>query len=1027
MNIIKKCALCQQPAELMCSRCLEVYCSVECQIRDWADHKKVCINIPKLYPNNSYLEILAGGVALPLRSSSVIEQATSRMLAIDGRSLKPLRKPNIPLGTVEASINREVTSKFNNTSNDESHFKSSAHNITVTAPSTDCEKRFSAMKIEVFQEKSNVNHSSSIQDISVSKEERPESPQKPQTLAKLKLEVIKNHQMMAKAAGKTQLAAATSSQSKLDCAVPAVGANSPKYWLEPFPLEKNDGELFEVIVQCIESTTPKRAWVILASHEAVCDKLLRDIQSQLNRKGEPITYEQIEVNDIFAAPFDGDVYYRVVILEKVDPAKSLVKVRLIDYGDTMTVPTSELLAPILLMKNLRAFAFQIEIANLNRSLELCERIRIKVIRSEKECKFVEMEQTPMSHCLLDMLGIGEEKCGSGGIVSVLSSRKALVMLSAPAVKPFMKVLFTQLVEVAPNFPIAKEPAVSDLVCINSSGAGWSRGLIVDQHENNQLVYTVDNGTIDLVLKDQEIRILPDEYKHKPRLVVLMEIVKVIMNEVEFKRLCYLPSFAFGFERVSYDHKNRSMKALMKDAEGKRSLAEVEFTEFVCDLKKVGINYWPHIPQDKCVVKITSVLNVSSVIICPQDKINIYTDLLQTILPGLKPLTSSPLANDVIIGVDDIMMPYRARVMKNVSSSEVELLDLDNGCIKKIPFGKLYAANGFISNLPVFTIKVQVRDVNEATIRDRDVVVKQLDVFKTEKRSFRLMFEGGSYMYGVKLIDVNTNRSLATLLMEHHDKTLREADEELKKIRDQEEARQKAAEEAEAQKNRDQEEARQKSAAMAQAKIELEQKAARNAAIMAEQKLKAQEEKNSKQEENAKAAIPTKFTINDLKLIPLPAGRNDVKLTILDDGDLNRGIMTVCEMNEANIQRYSTLTEEVNKHASNIGGDGYCPEVDEMCVAVFDADKLWYRAVCIMVAPDKNSFVVQFIDYGNIASVKRESIRSFQKELDFPCVAFTCSVKEFSVVLQKLGNQQLQLGYVIAKEIQADGESFVLTF
>ncbi|XP_058453750.1 uncharacterized protein LOC131431855 [Malaya genurostris] len=1005
MNIMKKCGFCQQPAELMCSRCLEVYCSVECQIRDWADHKKVCIMIPKLYPNDSYLEVLAGGVALPLRSSTVIEQATSRMLAIGGRSLKPLRKPNIPLGTVEVSVNREATSTLTGIEKGTIHMKEPTHNITVIAPTFDCEKRVSAMKIEeVYQEEANITKSNSKPDLPVSPQSQSE---RPQSLAKLKLEVLKNHQMMTKTNEKLSL---NSNQSKDVCSGPIVAANMPKYWLEPFPLEKQDGELFEVIVQCLVNGNSKRLWVILASHEAVCEKLLRDIQSQLVRNGEPIKYEQIEVNDIFAAPYECDYYYRVIVLEKVNSAKSLVKVRLIDYGDEIILPTSELRAPLLLMKNLRAFAFQIEIVNLNRPLELCERIHVKVIRSEQECKFVEMEQTPIENHLLDMLGNGEDKCGSGGIVSVLSSKKALVMLSSVVVKPIMKILFTQLVEVAPNFPVENDPKVSELFCINSSGAGWSRGLILDQHEKNYLVYTVDNGTIDLVLKDQQIRTLSDEYKQKPRLVVQMEIIRVIMNEVEFKRLCYFPSFAFGFERVSYDQQKRSMKALLKDAEGKRPLAEVEFTEFVCDLKKVGINYWPHIPQDKCVVRIASVLDISSVIICPHDKINIYTDLLQTMLTGLKPLTSAPVVNEVIIGVDDIMMPYRARVMKSLPSSEVELLDLDNGSIKQIPFGKLYAANSFISNLPVFTIKVQIRDMNEANVRDRAIVLDQLDAYKLDKRNFRLMFEGGSYMYGVKLIDVNTNRSLATMLMEHHDKTLHKIDEEAQKERAEIQAFQQRIALLE------------KSVQIASETVEQIQ----NICQASEPTPNNCEEAQGKQMDIVKTNIATKITINDLKLIELPAGRSDVKLTILDDGDLKRGLLTVCEMNEGNINRYSTLTEEVNKHASLIGGDGYCPEIDEMCVAVFDADKLWYRAVCIMKLPDASS-VVQFIDFGNVSSVKRESIRSLPKALSFPYVAHTCTVKDFTNVLDKLANQQLELGYVIPREILSKGEAYSLIF
>lgn len=46
MNVMKMCVQCQKPAELMCSRCFAVYCSMQCQIEDWEEHKKSCIALP---------------------------------------------------------------------------------------------------------------------------------------------------------------------------------------------------------------------------------------------------------------------------------------------------------------------------------------------------------------------------------------------------------------------------------------------------------------------------------------------------------------------------------------------------------------------------------------------------------------------------------------------------------------------------------------------------------------------------------------------------------------------------------------------------------------------------------------------------------------------------------------------------------------------------------------------------------------------------------------------------------------------
>ncbi|KYN22188.1 Zinc finger MYND domain-containing protein 10 [Trachymyrmex cornetzi] len=44
----KKCSLCQEPSKKRCSRCKEVwYCSRECQVKDWENHKNICNTITK--------------------------------------------------------------------------------------------------------------------------------------------------------------------------------------------------------------------------------------------------------------------------------------------------------------------------------------------------------------------------------------------------------------------------------------------------------------------------------------------------------------------------------------------------------------------------------------------------------------------------------------------------------------------------------------------------------------------------------------------------------------------------------------------------------------------------------------------------------------------------------------------------------------------------------------------------------------------------------------------------------------------
>ncbi|KAM7359951.1 kotsubu isoform 2-T2 [Cochliomyia hominivorax] len=49
------CSKCEQTAQYKCERCLEPYCSSQCQVNDWQDHKSKCYKFPTGYnPRRSY-------------------------------------------------------------------------------------------------------------------------------------------------------------------------------------------------------------------------------------------------------------------------------------------------------------------------------------------------------------------------------------------------------------------------------------------------------------------------------------------------------------------------------------------------------------------------------------------------------------------------------------------------------------------------------------------------------------------------------------------------------------------------------------------------------------------------------------------------------------------------------------------------------------------------------------------------------------------------------------------------------------
>ena len=89
----------------------------------------------------------------------------------------------------------------------------------------------------------------------------------------------------------------------------------------------------------------------------------------------------------------------------------------------------------------------------------------------------------------------------------------------------------------------------------------------------------------------------------------------------------------------------------------------------------------------------------------------------------------------------------------------------------------------------------------------------------------------------------------------------------------------------------------------------------------------------------------------------------------------------------------TLVEELNRIYTK-ENEGiytyYCPKVNTPCVALFDGDGKYYRALVIQKGKTATEFVVHFVDFGNKQSVKNSNIRLIKDSyMEFPIQAIPC--------------------------------------
>ncbi|XP_055853411.1 protein vreteno-like isoform X2 [Episyrphus balteatus] len=122
--------------------------------------------------------------------------------------------------------------------------------------------------------------------------------------------------------------------------------------------------------------------------------------------------------------------------------------------------------------------------------------------------------------------------------------------------------------------------------------------------------------------------------------------------------------------------------------------------------------------------------------------------------------------------------------------------------------------------------------------------------------------------------------------------------------------------------------------------------------------------------------------------PLPTGEN-VELLVIDSSLLQTGFVSCTTEAYANeIQKFQNDIQKYVKE--NAATSSYTPRVNELCLAKYDEDNLWYRGRCIEVVGDGHPTIL-FFDYGNLCIVSVENIIKYPEEFTFPIMTADCEI------------------------------------
>ncbi|PSN45042.1 hypothetical protein C0J52_03983 [Blattella germanica] len=120
-----------------------------------------------------------------------------------------------------------------------------------------------------------------------------------------------------------------------------------------------------------------------------------------------------------------------------------------------------------------------------------------------------------------------------------------------------------------------------------------------------------------------------------------------------------------------------------------------------------------------------------------------------------------------------------------------------------------------------------------------------------------------------------------------------------------------------------------------------------------------------------------FTESDLNYLSLPVGET-VQLAILHK--VNSTTFMACDASNTETYSYvtGTMSENLNKYCESIS-ETYEPKVSELCFAKFE-DGCWYRGLCLQETDaSTKEDNIYFIDYGNTAYVEKENMRKMTSE------------------------------------------------
>lgn len=372
-----------------------------------------------------------------------------------------------------------------------------------------------------------------------------------------------------------------------------------------------------------------------------------------------------------------------------------------------------------------------------------------------------------------------------------------------------------------------------------------------------------------------------------------------------------------------------------------SIEGVLKTDEGSDYDKVSIKSWsgnfleyhmPFNPNDS--VRIARVVTFSEVYLSLAS-VDVPTELFKEIAKNSKPV-EKPSSEMILFPVNDEFV--RGKLLKAMSDTEYKCLDVDSGNEHVIALKDIRCATHFVKTLPILTKKVNLAYLMSMTSpHENNKAFIVLERHMNENYVFIMNHatDAEGDIAGVELLfkDKNClNKQLLPLIFERVESA----------------------------------------------------------------KLSKSKERNHPDipQDVMKTSAEPFLDVGDIEMIKLSTGAN-ISVMVIDCSTVGTGYFSAFDpkLSVEHMKNYATKYDKaiVDYAARTDIGSEYCPKVNEVCIAIFEEDGLWYRCFCVERF-DNDMFLLIFLDYGNFIKSHKSKIRKITKELMFPSNCNSCIIQ-----------------------------------